>query len=591
MEALGAADPRQLGGYRLLRRLGAGGMGQVYLGRTAGGRTVAVKTVRAEYAADHEFRVRFRQEVAAARQVGGRWTAPVLDADTEGPQPWVATGYVAGPALGTAVREFGPLPGAAVRALGFGLAEALATVHGLGLVHRDVKPSNVLLALDGPRLIDFGITRAMDAATALTRSGFVVGSPGFLSPEQAQGLLAGPPSDIFSLGAVLAYAATGDAPFGEGVSAPVLLYRVLHEEPDLARLSSVDPALRALVAACLAKDPQARPTPVQLRAALASDGEPALALERRDWLPAPVAGALARLAVELLDLDGATGAGGSNIGGSNIGDPRIGAPQIGGGHATGAGLDGTGRAAPAFTRTAGSAPGSVHGAAHGSAHGATPPPAPTYAPTPSPGALPTAVPGGRPPRGRGLLTVLLAAVVAAAVAGTAVWLTDDHGSTPTAATTQQQSHQQAPTLNAATGTPGSGTHPGTSAPPAAPDSPSAAGAAAAGAVPSAFLGTWQGKLSSPQFSTQADFRITIAQGQVGDPVATIHNNTGPGTAYCDDVGSLTSAAAERLVITSEPTTGLSGCIAITLPQIYTRNANGTLHLVIDGVSGDLAKTG
>ncbi|MBD0673705.1 serine/threonine-protein kinase, partial [Streptomyces sp. CBMA156] len=287
MEALGDGDPRQVGEYRLLRRLGAGGMGRVYLGRTAGGRTVAVKLVHEQYAADREFRVRFRNEVAAARRVGGQWTAPVLDADTEGSQPWVATGYVAGPSLATAVREFGPLPVAAVRSLGVGLAEALRAVHAQGLVHRDVKPSNVLLALDGPRLIDFGITRALDATTALTRSGFVVGSPGYLSPEQAGGRSTGPASDVFSLGAVLAHAATGTAPFGSEVSAAVLLYRVLHEEPEL---DISDQELHALVTDCLAKDPDRRPTPAQLRERLtAADPAAGERLERRGWLPPAIA--------------------------------------------------------------------------------------------------------------------------------------------------------------------------------------------------------------------------------------------------------------------------------------------------------------
>ncbi|MGW2540613.1 serine/threonine-protein kinase, partial [Kitasatospora sp. NPDC001574] len=301
MQALGSDDPRRVGAYRLLRRLGAGGMGRVYLGRTAGGRTVAVKVVRGELAEDAEFRARFRQEVDAARRVGGSWTAPVLDADTEGERPWVATGYIAGPALGAAVTEHGPLPEPAVRTLGAGLAEALDHVHGLGLVHRDVKPSNVLLTLDGPRLIDFGIARALDAASGLTQSGYVVGSPGFMSPEQANGQLAGPPSDVFSLGAVLGYAATGVHPFGEGVSAAVLLYRVVHEEPDLSGLT--DGSLRSAVLACLAKDPAARPTPRELRAWLDPDGSAAARLGRGGWLPAALAAAVGRSAVQLLDLE------------------------------------------------------------------------------------------------------------------------------------------------------------------------------------------------------------------------------------------------------------------------------------------------
>ncbi|MFB7383741.1 serine/threonine-protein kinase, partial [Kitasatospora purpeofusca] len=303
MQALGSDDPRQVGAYRLLRRLGAGGMGRVYLGRTAGGRTVAVKVVRGELAEDAEFRARFRQEVAAARRVGGTWTAPVLDADTEGAHPWVATGYVAGPALGGAVREYGPLTDPAVRTLGAVLAQALEHVHGLGLVHRDVKPSNVLLTLDGPRLIDFGIARALDAATGLTQSGFVVGSPGFMSPEQANGRPVGPPGDVFSLGAVLAYAATGVHPFGEGVSAAVLLYRVVHEEPDLTGL--VPGPLRSIVLDCLAKDPAVRPTPRRLRELLDPDGSAVGRLgQGGGWLPPALAAAVGRSAVQLLDLEG-----------------------------------------------------------------------------------------------------------------------------------------------------------------------------------------------------------------------------------------------------------------------------------------------
>ncbi|MDY0810769.1 serine/threonine-protein kinase [Kitasatospora purpeofusca] len=306
MEPLEADDPQWVGEYRVLGRLGSGGMGRVYLGRTAGGRTVAVKLVHRDLAGDPEFRARFRHEVAAARRVGGVWTAPVLDADTESGHPWVATGYVAGPALTFAVREFGPLPDPAVRALGVGLAEALAHVHGLGLVHRDVKPSNVLLTLDGPRLIDFGITRALDATAGLTRSGQVFGSPGFMSPEQANGLPAGPAGDVFSLGAVLAFAATGTMPFGSGVSAPVLLYRVLHEEPDLSGLSG---PMYAVIRACLAKDPAARPVPGQLRRFLDGDGAAAARLGRGDWLPPGLAAAVGRSAVQLLDLEGERGTG------------------------------------------------------------------------------------------------------------------------------------------------------------------------------------------------------------------------------------------------------------------------------------------
>ncbi|MER7814340.1 serine/threonine-protein kinase, partial [Streptomyces sp. NPDC096153] len=266
MQPLEAGEPRTIGTYRLLGRLGAGGMGRVYLARSEGGRTVAVKVVHPHFALDEQFRARFRREVEAARRVGGAWTAPVLDADPDAPVPWVATGFVAGPALGAAVAEHGPLPEHTVRTLGAGLAEALAAVHALGLVHRDVKPSNVLLTLDGPRLIDFGVARATDGTASLTTTGVSVGSPGYMAPEQivGSGEVTGA-ADVFSLGAVLAYAATGTAPF-PGDSSAALLYKVVHEEPELGALTG---ELRELVAGCLAKDPAARPAPAALARRLA----------------------------------------------------------------------------------------------------------------------------------------------------------------------------------------------------------------------------------------------------------------------------------------------------------------------------------
>jgi serine/threonine protein kinase len=273
---LRAGDPRKVGPYWLLGRLGAGGMGQVFLGRSPGGRQVAVKLVRAELAEQAEFRVRFAQEVAAARTVSGLFTAPVVDADLDAPVPWLATAYVAGPSLADAVARHGPLPVTSVLALAAGLAEGLGAIHAAGIVHRDLKPSNVLLADDGPRVIDFGISRAAEAST-LTGTGLIIGSPGFMSPEQAQGHAAGPPSDVFSLGAVLTFAATGEGPFGTG-STPTLLYRVVFDPPATGGLPG---GLRPLVERCLAKDPQQRPSTGQLLSEL--NAHPAAG-----WLPPPI---------------------------------------------------------------------------------------------------------------------------------------------------------------------------------------------------------------------------------------------------------------------------------------------------------------
>ena len=298
MQPLGVDEPTSVGRYRLLGRLGSGGMGRVYLGRSAGGRTVAVKIVHPHFALDEEFRARFRREVTAARRVGGgAWTAPVLDADPEAPVPWVATAYAAGPSLSAAVAEHGALPDHTVRALGAGLAEALAAVHGLGLVHRDVKPSNVLLTLDGPVLIDFGIARATDGTASLTSTGVSVGSPGYMSPEQILGKGITGAADVFSLGAALAYAATGEPPF-PGDSSAALLYQVVHEEP---RLTGLDGELRELVAACLAKEPGARPAPGEIADRLAPDG--AARLVAGGWLPGPVVEGVSRSAVRLLNLE------------------------------------------------------------------------------------------------------------------------------------------------------------------------------------------------------------------------------------------------------------------------------------------------
>jgi len=198
-EALKSSDPRWAGPYELLERLGSGGMGQVFLGRSPGGRPVAVKVIRPELlAGQSDFRRRFAHEVASARRVNALFTAPVVDADPDGDMPWLVTAYVPGPSLADAVHDHGPMRADVVRALAAGLAEGLAAIHAVGVVHRDLKPSNVLLAGDGPRIIDFGISRAVESS-ALTSTGLIVGSPAFMSPEQAEARDAGPPSDVHAI--------------------------------------------------------------------------------------------------------------------------------------------------------------------------------------------------------------------------------------------------------------------------------------------------------------------------------------------------------------------------------------------------------
>ena len=290
------SDPRLIGPYRLIGRLGAGGMGRVFLGVSAVGRPVAVKIIHAELAADPEFRARFSVEVAAARKVSGLFTALVADADVDAPVPWLATAYVNGPSLSEAVRDRGPLSAASLLALAAGLAKSLSAIHAAGVVHGDLKPSNVLLALDGPRVIDFGISQAAEAAP-LDRSGLVVGTPSFMSPEQAAGQAVGSRSDVFSLGAVLAFAATGRRPFGSGQAAAVL-ERVVRGAPDLR---GAPPEALPLIERCLAKDPAGRPAAAGLlgevtaaQAALAPRRpEAGAGLLRWRWRPLVTASAVA----------------------------------------------------------------------------------------------------------------------------------------------------------------------------------------------------------------------------------------------------------------------------------------------------------
>ncbi|MEU1406381.1 protein kinase [Streptomyces sp. NPDC005728] len=304
MEKLGPGDHQRIGAYRLLARLGAGGMGQVYLARSDRGRTVAVKLVREELAEQEEFRARFRQEVQAARRVGGHWTAPVLDADTEAAVPWVATGYVAGPSLQQVVgRDHGALPERSVRILAAGLAHALQDIHAAGIVHRDLKPSNVLVTIDGPRVIDFGIARAMEtlAGDGLTRTGSLVGSPGFMAPEQVRGDRITPACDVFCLGSVLAYASTGVLPFGganSGVHA--LMFRIAQEEPDL---EGVPEGIADLVRDCLKKDPAARPSLDRILERTGAEDTVSGGRSRDPWLPSALVAQLGRHAVQLLEAE------------------------------------------------------------------------------------------------------------------------------------------------------------------------------------------------------------------------------------------------------------------------------------------------
>jgi hypothetical protein len=278
VRTLRAGEPRTVGDYELLGRLGQGAMGTVYLGKSRSGRLVAVKVIHLGLAEDPGFRQRFRREVSTARRIGGFWTAAVVDADPEATPPWLVTEYVSGPTLGQAVLANGPLPESSVRRLAAGLAEALTAVHAAGLVHRDLKPGNVLLAADGPRLIDFGIAQVTEG-TALTATGMFLGTPGYLSPEQISGAPVGPASDVFALGAVMTYAATGHGPFGEGET-DALLYRAVHHDPDLTGLpaSLLDP-----VSGCLRRDPADRLTPAQVLERLGSEPLPG-----SDWLPGPV---------------------------------------------------------------------------------------------------------------------------------------------------------------------------------------------------------------------------------------------------------------------------------------------------------------
>ncbi|MFE6188318.1 protein kinase [Streptomyces sp. NPDC056465] len=507
MEKLGSGDPQRIGSYRLLGRLGAGGMGQVFLARSDRGRTVAIKLVRPELAQQQHFRDRFRAEVQAARRVGGTWTAPVLDAGVDAAVPWVATGYVAGPSLHhivsgrpgapvTASGAYGPLPERSVRILGAGLAGALQDIHRAGLIHRDLKPSNVLMTIDGPRVIDFGIARALDTATdgGLTRTGAMIGSPGFMAPEQVRGGQVTPACDVFCLGSVLAYAATGRMPFGtadSGIHAQ--MFRIAQEDPDL---TGVPVDLVELIQDCLAKDAAARPSTdtVLERLGDTDTAEP--------WLPASLIAQLGRHAVELLD--------------SEDPEPRP--------------AEGTQRVRPVPppARPAPPTPGRPPAAA--AAHtlplpagpsAPVPPPSygyprqtpPAYGNGPTPAYGPPPVRFGTPPpqRSRGTGSALLLATAALLVAVGAAWgayafvRSGDGESTA--------SPTGSPSLSG--GSSGRGTH----ADGTGPDDKSSAGASADGTVPSSFLGTWSGAVEGGAGASTR--QLVLQQGEVGDTVLSL----------------------------------------------------------------------
>ncbi|MEC4016445.1 protein kinase domain-containing protein [Streptomyces sp. H27-D2] len=575
MDRLGPGDPGKLGAYRLLGRLGEGGMGRVYLARSDRGRTVAVKLVREELARQEEFRSRFRQEVRAALRVGGEWTAPVLDADTEADVPWVATGYVAGPSLHQVVAaDHGPLPERTVRILAAGLARALQAIHGTGIIHRDLKPSNVLLTIDGPRVIDFGIARALEVSAAdggLTTTGAAVGSPGFMSPEQVRGEPLTAASDVFCLGSVLAYAATGRTPFGtvdSGVHA--LMYRIAQETPDLEALPE---GLRELIAACLTKEPGVRLTPAQVLERTRPDADPS----DEPWLPGTLIARLGRHAVELLeaenprsDTDGAgsplaQGAGPASASGgaalAGAGQPATpgAGPGSGAGSgsaltwdaATGAGPQGRHPAQPGqfgpprypgprdlhdlptmyAAGAAGTAPASQNpahtpphppGATPSGGYGTMPPSAGYGYPNPggygTPGGIrtppPTPQPGyvyaqptPEPSRRGGALLMVLVALVLALGGGAVAYLLLSDGDKQQ--TAQAKPPKSAQRDNAASGAPGSANDDDASKTPK-PE--------ADGSLPSEYVGTWQANVGSTDSDTS---QLTVTKGGVGDTVLSV----------------------------------------------------------------------
>ncbi|MEV4453504.1 serine/threonine-protein kinase [Streptomyces mirabilis] len=645
MEKLGAGEPQQIGAYRLLARLGAGGMGRVYLARSDRGRTVAVKLVREELAAQEEFRARFRQEVQAARRVGGLWTAPVLDADTEAAVPWVATGYVAGPSLQTVVgHDHGALPERSVRILAAGLAHALKDIHAAGLIHRDLKPSNVLVTIDGPRVIDFGIARALETVTdgGLTRTGALVGSPGFMAPEQVRGDRVTPACDVFCLGSVLSYAATGALPFGaanSGVHA--MMFRIAQEDPDL---DGVPEGLADLVRHCLRKDPAARPGLDEILERIGAEDTVVEGRSRDPWLPSALVAQLGRHAVRLLDTENpaerpapapapptrqATApaqepAPGSAPAALDLSKPSAAptpapapAPEVAPEHAAAPPPPG----GPASTDhlptlIAGAdqtpppaAPPAAHPAyGHPQQHPSpTGPPAygypqggwgapGSYGPTPPYGpGMPTTpygpagVPEPEPPRrsGRSTAALIVVALVVALGAGGSVYALmqggtakgSDDAKASSAASTSPTSPDSPP--------------PSPSTPSSPSDSPSPQ-ASQGGTIPEGFLGTWDASIDNATGHNTR--RLTIQQGAVGDTVLSLvaDGPSGSSTYHCVFRAELTAApgAGGPLVIGPSEVTGgapISSCSPGAASEI-TLLSDGRLRRVNTGSGEALTYT-
>ncbi|MFI1922645.1 MULTISPECIES: serine/threonine protein kinase [unclassified Streptomyces] len=523
MQPLGADEPTTVGPYRLLGRLGAGGMGRVYLGRSAGGRTVAVKIVHPHLALDEEFRARFRREVDSARRVGGAWTAPVLDADPEATVPWVATGYAAGPSLAAAVASGGgPLPEHSVRVLGAGLAEALGAVHELGLVHRDVKPSNVLLTVDGPLLIDFGIARATDGTASLTSTGVSVGSPGYMAPEQILGKVASGAADVFSLGAVLAYAATGQPPF-PGDSSAALLYKVVHEQPELGEPDSgLRGELRAVVEACLSKDPTARPVPAEVARRLAPEG--AARLVAGGWLPGALVEQLGRSAVQLLNLEG-TGAGAEPALSGPVGfsSPAVtsGKPAVSLGEFGPPPVMGGGAVTPADRPRPVPEPRDAGPAATGADRPGKV--SVTVAATATPGE------GGRGRRLSCTVALAVAGAMAAVTVGSVFLVRMLPGDDERNDASGSDAHSSAPADGSSSG-------------PAASQAPTA--------LPARYVGTWEGEGSGLGGTLpMGTFRVTVRQADVGGKLGELRQTDVLG-GICLDVLTLKQVTAKEVVATS-----------------------------------------